>query len=123
MTSAETCPRTWTRLGQEMGYTDTGRRRGELLAAISRLAWKPPPSQLPHLEGPAVRAIVWAVQHCNGHQLHRLGAIELHRGCQLVGLEDSTGTRLYLLGLGIEAIHVLTELPPHSHTPTPGRSK
>jgi hypothetical protein len=97
----------WTRLGVRMGFTAKEPQREEILAAIERMTWTETPACLPYLDGPAVRAIVNAVLHHRRDQL------------QLIGLQDTLGTRSFLLDLGAEAIYVLAEfghpLAHHEH--------
>ena len=102
----------WTQLGVHMGYTAEEPQREEILAAIERMAWTETPARPPYLDGPAVRAIVNAVFHHRRDQLHpviRVGASPLNGGRQLIGLEDTLGTRSFLLDLDAEAIYVLAE--------------
>jgi hypothetical protein len=112
----------WTQLGVHMGYTAEQPQREEILDAIERMTWTETPARPPYLEGPAVRAIVNAVFHRRGDPLHpfrRVGVAQLNGGRQLIGLQDTFGTRRFLLDLDAEAIHVLTEfshpLARHQH--------
>jgi hypothetical protein len=99
----------WTQLGVHMGYTAEEPQREEILAAIERMAWTETPARPPYLDGPAVRAIVNAVFHHRRDQLHLVGVAQLNGGRQLIGLEDTLGTRSFLLDLDAEAIYVLAE--------------
>jgi hypothetical protein len=104
--------RSWTQLGAHMGYTAEERQRDEILAAIEQMTWTETPGRPPYLDGSAVRAIVNAVFHYRRDQLHpvvRIGASPLNGGRQLIGLEDTLGTRSYLLDLDAEAIYVLAD--------------
>ena len=99
----------WTQLGVHMGYTAEESQREEILDAIERMTWTETPARPPYLDGPAVRAIVNAVFHHRRHQLHLIGVAQLNGGRQLIGLEDTIGTRSYLLDLDAETIYVLAE--------------
>ena len=56
-----------------------------------------------------VRAVVMAVFHRRRDQLRLVGSAQLTGGRQLIGLEDTLGTRSYVLDLDAEAIYVLAE--------------
>ena len=99
----------WTQLGVHMGYTAEEPQREEILDAIERMTWTETPARPPYLDGPAVRAIVNAVFHHRRDQLHLVGVAQLNGGRQLIGLEDTLGTRSFLLDLDAEAIYVLAE--------------
>ncbi len=99
----------WTQLGVHMGYTADEPQREEILDAINRMTWTDTPTRLPYLRGPAVRAIVNVVFHHRRDHLHLVGVAHLDGGRQLIGLEDTLGTRSYLLDLDAEAIYVLAE--------------
>jgi hypothetical protein len=99
----------WTALGIRMGFTSEQPQRDEILAAIDLMAWTLTPARPPYLDGPAVRAIVNAVFHHRRDQLRLVGVAQLNGGRQLIGLEDSLGTRSYVLDLDAEAIYVLAE--------------
>ena len=99
----------WTQLGVHMGYTAEESQREEILDAIERMTWTETPARPPYLDGPAVRAIVNAVFHHRRDQLHLVGVAQLNGGRQLIGLEDTIGTRSYLLDLDAEAIYLLAE--------------
>jgi hypothetical protein len=109
----------WTRLGVRMGFTAKEPQREEILAAIERMTWTETPACLPYLDGPAVRAIVNAVLHHRRDQLQLVGVAVLDGGRQLIGLQDTLGTRSFLLERGAEAIYVLAEfshpLAHHEH--------
>jgi hypothetical protein len=98
----------WTQLGVHMGYTAEEPQREEILDAIERMIWTETPARPPYLDGLAVRAILNAVFH-RRDQLHLVGVAQLNGGRQLIGLEDTIGTRSYLLELDAEAIYVLAE--------------
>lgn len=109
---------TWTVLGARMGYTSEQPQREEILDAIERMNWTQlsrrvtalqHPSVRPLLRGSAVRAIITAVFHRNRADLRLIGVAQLNGGRQLIGVEDRSGTRRYLLDLDSEAIHVLAE--------------
>ena len=99
----------WTQLGVHMGYTAQEPQREEILDAIACMTWTETPARPPYLDGPAVRAILNAVFHHRRDQLHLVGVARLNGGRQLIGLEDTIGTRSYLLDLDAEAIYVLAE--------------
>jgi hypothetical protein len=99
----------WTQLGVHMGYTAEEPQREEILNAIERMTWTETPARPTYLDGPAVRAIVNAVFHHCRDQLCRAGVAQLNGGRQLIGLEDTLGTRSFLLDLDAEAIYVLAE--------------
>ena len=99
----------WTQLGVQMGFTGDERQREVILAAIDRMAWIESPACPPDLGGPAVRAIVAAVFRHRRSQLNLIGTAQLTGGRQLIGLEDTLGTRSFLLDLDAEAIYVLAE--------------
>jgi hypothetical protein len=99
----------WTQLGVHMGYTAEEPQREEILAAIERMTWTETPARPPYLDGPAVRAFVNLVFRHRRDQIHRVGVAQLNGGRQLIGLEDTHGTRSYLLDLDAEAIYVLAE--------------
>jgi hypothetical protein len=107
----------WTALGIRMGFTSEQPQRDEILAAIDLMAWTPTPARPPYLDGPAVRAIVNAVFHHRRDQLRLVGVAQLNGGRQLIGLEDSLGTRSYVLDLDAEAIYVLAEFSHPLTTP------
>lgn len=100
----------WTALGIRMGFTREATRREDILGAIDRMYWVQTPARLPRLHGSAVRAIVNAALHDRRHLLRQVGIAQLNGGRQLIGLEDDTGTRRYVLDLDSEAIYVLAEL-------------
>jgi hypothetical protein len=99
----------WTALGVRMGYTSEQSQREEILAAIERMSWTQTPARPPYLDGQAVRAIVNAVFHHRRDQPRLVGVAQLNGGRQLIGLQDSLGTRSYVLDLDAEAIYVLAE--------------
>jgi hypothetical protein len=99
----------WTALGVRMGFTSEAPQREEILAAIDRMIWVQTPARPPYLDGQAVRAIVNAVFHHRRDQLRLVGVAQLNGGRQLIGLQDSLGTRSYVLDLDSEAIYVLAE--------------
>lgn len=108
----------WTALGTRMGFTRTASQRAEILAAIDDVTWIRTPARPPYLDSPAVRAIVNAVFHHRRDQLRLVGVAELSGGRQLIGLEDSLGTRSYVLDLvNGEAIYVLAEFAHPIATP------
>ena len=109
----------WTTLGVRMGFTSEQPQRDAILAAIESMTWVQTPATPRYLDGPAVRAIVNAVLHKRRDQLCLIGVAQLNRG-QLVGLEDTFGTRTFLLDLDAEAIYVLAEVShPVSRQPGP----
>jgi hypothetical protein len=99
----------WTQLGVHMGYTAEEPQREEILDAIERMTWTESRARPPYLDGPAVRAIVNAVFHHRRDQVHLVGIAQLIGGRQLIGMEDTLGTRSFLLDLGAETIYVLAE--------------
>jgi hypothetical protein len=101
----------WTTLGVRMGFTSEQTQRQEILAAIDRMTWTKTPTGPPYLDRPAVRAIVNAVFHRRDprRSLVRVGVAQLASGGQLIGLEDGSGIRNYVLDLDSEAIYVLAE--------------
>ena len=99
---------TWTALGVRMGFTSGAAQRTEILHAIDRMTWSETPAIPPHVVGPAIRTIVTAI-YCGGH-LSRVGIAQLDVDRQLIGLEDTLGTRHFVLDLDAEAISVLTEI-------------
>jgi hypothetical protein len=107
----------WTALGVGMGFTSEQPQRDQILAAIDHMAWTQTPARPPYLDGPAVRAIVNAVFHHRRDQLRLVGVAQLNGGRQLIGLEDSLGTRSYVLDLDSEAIYVLAEFTHPLSTP------
>lgn len=108
-TTHETDRLSWTALGVRMGFTSEQPQRDEILAAIDRMNWVETPARPHYLDSQAVRAIVNAVFHHRRDQLHLVGSAQLNGGRQLIGLEDSLGTRSYVLDLDAEAIYVLAE--------------
>jgi hypothetical protein len=109
----------WTELGVRMGFTSEQSQREEILAAIERMNWAHTSAGRSDLDGQAVRAIVNAVVHHRRGQrrsIVRVGIAHLNGGRQLIGLQDSLGTRSYVLDLDSEAVYVLAELP-HSLAP------
>ena len=102
----------WTQLSVRVGYTRRRSQRGEILAGIEQMTWAPTTTCLPHLDGPAVRAIVTTVFHHRPNQLGLVGVARLNNGRQLIGLEDDLRTRRYLLDLDTEVISVLAEFGP-----------
>lgn len=110
----------WTALGVRMGFTSEQPQRDEILGAIDRMNWVEKPARLPYLDGQAVRAIVNAVFHHRRDQIHTVGRAQLNGGRQLIGLEDTLGTRSYVLDLDSEAIYVLAEFA-HPLTAHPRR--
>jgi hypothetical protein len=107
----------WTPLGVRMGFTSEQPQREEILAAIDLMTWTKIPARPHYLDGPAVRAIVNAVFHRRRAHLRLVGVAQLNGGRQLIGLEDSLGTRSYVLDLDSEAIHVLAEFTHPLATP------
>ena len=99
----------WTALGVRMGFTSKQTQREELLAAIEHMSWTETPARPPYFEHQAVRAVAAAVLHHGRDQLRGVGIAHLPGGRQLIGVEDSIGTRSYLLDLDSEAIYVLAE--------------
>jgi hypothetical protein len=99
----------WTQLGVHMGYTTEEPQREEILDAVERMTWAGAGGRLRYLDAPAVRAIVNAVYHHRCDQLRLVGVAQLNGDRQLIGLEDTAGTRSYLLDLDAEAIYVLAE--------------
>lgn len=111
----------WTALAVRMGFTNEQAQRDEILAAIDRITWTPTHIRPPSLEGAVVRVVVHAVFHHRRDQLRRIGLAQLNGGRQLVGLEDSLGTRSYVLDMDSEAIYVLTQFAkPSSGSPAGG---
>lgn len=112
----------WSALGVHMGFTSEQPQRDEILAAIDHMSWTQTTSRPPCLGGPAVDAIVNAVLHHGRDQLRLIGVAQLNGARQLIGLEDSLGTRSYVLDLDSEAIYVVAEFthpltaPRHSAT-------
>jgi hypothetical protein len=100
---------TWTALGVRMGFTREQSQRDRILDAAGRMTWIEARVRPPYLDGPAVRAIVTAVFHHRCDRLRLVGIAPLSDGRQLIGLEDTLGTRSYLLDLDSEAIYVLAE--------------
>ena len=99
----------WTALGMRMGFTSEQPQRDEILEAIDRINWVETPARPTCLDSQVVRAIVMAVFHHRRDQLRLVGSAQLNGGRQLIGLEDTLGTRSYVLDLDSEAIYVLAE--------------
>lgn len=99
----------WTALGQRMGFTSEHAQREEILTGIDRINWVETPARPPCLDSQVVHAIVMAVFHHRRDQLRLVGSAQLNGGRQLIGLEDTLGTRSYVLDLDAEAIYVLAE--------------
>ena len=99
----------WTALGVRMGFTSEQPQRDEILDAIDRIHWVETPARATCLDSQVVRAIVMAVFHHRRDQLRLVGSAQLNGGRQLIGLEDTLGTRSYVLDLDDEAIYVLAE--------------
>lgn len=99
----------WTALGVRMGVTSEQPQRDEILDAINRIHWVETPARPACLDSQVVRAIVMAVFHHRRDQLRLVGSAQLNGGRQLIGLEDTLGTRSYVLDLDAEAIYVLAE--------------
>jgi len=101
----------WTHLGRGMGYTDTPTKRRAILRATQQADFTTPYAywrlQKPHLSAVAAAALA-------GAQLRRAALIHVprHPGWWLLVLDDLTDRRHYLLDLGAEALHVLTETTP-----------
>ncbi|WP_375481059.1 hypothetical protein [uncultured Jatrophihabitans sp.] len=112
----------WTALGQRMGFTSEQPQRDEIFAAIDRMNWVETPTRPTCLDSQVVRAIVMAVFHHRRDQLRLVGSAQLNGGRQLIGLEDTLGTRSFVLDLDSEAIYVLAEfrhpLPTAASHPT-----
>ena len=104
----------WTALGVRMGFTSEQPQRDEILGAIDRMNWVQTPARPTYLDSQAVRAIVAAVFHHRRDQVRLVGSAQLNGGRQLIGLEDTLGTRSYVLDLDSEAIYVLAEFS-HPH--------
>jgi hypothetical protein len=112
VTAARATGLAWTPLSRRLGVTRTARQRKQILTALADVDWSADiDTCLAHLDGEAARAIVAAVYHHRRHQLRLVGTAALPDGHQLVGLQDTDGTRNYLLDLDAEAIHVLAEIP------------
>ena len=99
---------TWTALAVRMGFTRDQPQRDRILDAVDQMTWIEARARPPHVNGPAVRAIVTAIFH-HHEQLRRVGIAPLPDGRQLIGLEDTLGACSYLLDLDSEAIQVLAE--------------
>lgn len=112
MTAAHAAELTWTPLSRRLGVTRTARQRKHILTALAAMDWSADiDTSLARLDGEAARAIAAAVYHHRRDQLRLVGTAALPDGHQLVGLADADGTRIYLLDLDTEAVHVLTEIP------------
>ena len=109
----------WTQIGQRLGITSHPAQRALILSAITDLDWSDLPARPAWLQHPAVRSVLAAIFHNRPDQLRRVSAVELGDGRRLIGLQDSLGTRSYLIeqdtpgsgGWLTEAVHVLNEYP------------
>ncbi len=119
----------WTALGQRMGFTSQRPQRDEILTAIDRMHWVETTTRPTCLDSSVmssvVRAVVTAVLRHRCDQLRsivQVGSAQLNGGRQLIGVEDTLGTRSYVLDLDAEAIYVLAEfrhpLPAAASHPT-----
>lgn len=99
----------WTALGARTGLTRERAQREEILAAASRMTWSPLSAPPKCAGGPAARAVADAVVRHRRAGLRAVGLAWLGDGQQLIGLEDGFGVRSYVIDLGTEAIHLLTE--------------
>ena len=104
------CSQLWSPLACHMGYTRTPEQRDAILAAIRRMTWiamRLPQASLLMQINPAACTIAAALTHASPLRSAAIALVE--PGQRLIGLADVTGARHYLLGLRVEAIHVLTE--------------
>jgi hypothetical protein len=101
--------RSWTLLGIRMGFTCDESQREEILDGIARMAWTETGTRPRYPGGPAARAILLAILGHRSDRLHRIGIARLDDGGRLIGLEDTVGTRMFVLDLDVEAVHLLDE--------------
>jgi hypothetical protein len=101
--------RSWTRLGIRMGFTCDESQRAEILDGIARMAWTETGTRPRSPSGPAARATAAAVLGHRSNRLQQIGIARLDGGGRLIGLEDTAGTRNFVLDLDVEAIHLLDE--------------
>jgi len=101
----------WTALGVRVGFTADRVQRAQILTAVSRTSWTDSPCAQDRLDSPAVRAVAAAVLGHRGERLRRVGIARMGSR-RLIGLEDTAGVCCWVLEVGCEAVHVLTEIDP-----------
>jgi len=101
----------WTALGVRMGFAADRTQREQILTAVSRASWTDSPRCQERLDRPAVSAVAAAVLGHGGERPHRVGIARMGSR-RLIGLEDTAGVRCWVLEVGCEAVHVLTEVDP-----------
>jgi hypothetical protein len=109
----------WTRLGRQMGYTDSEPKRSAIRAAVARMTWVDPCQHADALDASPVRTYVDALFDRRREALYRAAVIDLppdaglsagpdgHR--RLIGLWSLTGERHVLLDLGYEALNLMRD--------------
>jgi hypothetical protein len=109
----------WTRLGRQMGYTDSKSKRSAIRAAVARMAWVDPCQHAEALDASPVRTYVDALFDRHREALYRAAVIDLPPDSglsagpdghlRLIGLWALTGERYVLLDLGYEALDLMRD--------------
>jgi hypothetical protein len=117
-TQAGTVVRRWTNLGRRLGVTESRNQRDVVLGAISTMVWEGADGHAAEaLDDRTVRAVAATAMAGRLDEIRRIAVVGLPSGGRLVGLEDSSGLRRYLLaqptpgsrGWLTEVIVVMTE--------------
>jgi hypothetical protein len=109
----------WTRLGRQMGYTDSKPKRSAIRAAVARMTWVDPCQHADALDASPVRTYVDALFDRRREALYRAAVIDLSPDAglspgpgghpRLIGLWSLTGERHVLLDLGYEALNLMRD--------------
>jgi hypothetical protein len=109
----------WTRLGRQMGYTDSKPKRSAIRAAVARMSWVDPCQHADALDASPVRTYVDALFDRRREALYRAAVIDLPPDPglwpgpdgypRLIGLWSLTGERHVLLDLGYEALNLMRD--------------
>jgi hypothetical protein len=109
----------WTRLGRQMGYTDSEPKRSAIRAAVARMTWVDPCQHADALDASPVRTYVDALFDHHREALYRAAVIDLPPDPglwpgpdghpRLIGLWALTGERHVLLDLGYEALNLMRD--------------
>ncbi len=105
----------WTALSLSMGYTTRQQDRAEILTAAATMPWTPTTTWQAHVDSTAACAVLAATTHITPGERCLIGTVEMPRGRRIIGLQTQGGTRRYVVTVGCEAIHVLTETRDHPH--------
>lgn len=109
----------WTRLGRQMGYTDSEPKRSAIRAAVARMTWVDPCRHADVLDASPVRTYVDALFDRRREALCCAAVIDLPPDSglwpgpdghpRLIGLWSLTGERYVLLDLGYQALNLMRD--------------